>query len=117
MQAIPTHALLIASLDRLFVLETADGKRIDARLVAAPAGVAMDASYVSYAATFELPAGTWLPQDTYRITAPDGTSWDLLATPGRPSSHGQASLTAVLHCLRLEDTAHRSANPSCSTVT
>ena len=112
MQTVPTHEALMASLDRLFVLETADGHRLDARLVAAPAGTAMDASYVSYSATFELPDGIWLPQDTYRITAPDGMSWHLLATPTRPSTNGRANLTAVMHCLRSEDTAPRDAGPS-----
>lgn len=109
MQAIPTHETLIASLGQLFVLEAANGHRMEVRLAAAPAGVAMDASYVSYCATFELPADVWLPQDTYRFTAPDGLSWNLLATPTRPSSNGRANLTAVMHCLRSEDTAQRDA--------
>lgn len=97
MQTIPTHEALMASLGRLFVLETADGHRLEVRLAAAPAGVAMDATYVSYSAIFELPAEIWLPQDTYRITAPDGASWELLATPTRPSADGRANLTAVMH--------------------
>lgn len=97
MQAVPTHEALIASLNQLFVLETADGHRVEACLLAAPAGIAMDASFISYSATFELPAGIWLPQDTYRITALDGASWDLLATPTRPGANGQANLTAVMH--------------------
>jgi len=117
MQAVPSHEVLIASLNQLFVLETADGHRVEARLAAAPAGIPMDASFISYSATFELPAGIWLPQDTYRITAPDGASWDLLATPTRPSANGQANLTAVLHYLRTEDTAQRSAEPSYSAAT
>ena len=113
MQAIPTHEALIASLGQLFVLEAATGHRMEVRLASAPAGVAMDASYVSYCATFELPADVWLPQDTYRITAPNGVSWDLLATPTRPSSNGRANLTAVMHCLRSEDPAQSDAEPSC----
>jgi hypothetical protein len=97
MLTIPTHEALIASLSQLFVLETADGQRLEVRLVAAPAGVAMDEAYTSYSATFELPMGVWLPQDTYRITATDGASWVLLATPTRPSADGRANLTAVMH--------------------
>lgn len=100
MQAVPNHDALIASVNQLFVLETADGRHLEARLVAAPAGIAMDASFISYSATFELPVGVWLPQDIYRITAPDGASWNLLATPTRPSVNGQASLTAVMHYQR-----------------
>ncbi|WP_414647763.1 DUF6916 family protein [Dyella sp.] len=105
MQAVPTHEALMASLHQSFVLETADGRRVEARLAAAPVGVAMDETYVSYSAIFELPVGIWLPQDTYRITAPDGASWDLLATPTRPSANGQANLAAVMHYLRSNDTA------------
>jgi hypothetical protein len=100
MQVVPTHEALIASLHQLFVLETADGHRVEARLVAAPVGIAMDASFISYSATFELPAEIWLPQDTYRFTAPDGASWDLFATPTRPSANGHANLTAVMHYQR-----------------
>ena len=100
MQAVPTHEALIASLNQLFVLETADGHRVEARLVAAPAGIPMDASFISFSATFELPVGIWLPQDTYRITSPDGASWDLLVTPTRPSGNGHANLTAVMHYQR-----------------
>jgi hypothetical protein len=109
MQAVPSHDALIASINQLFALETADGQRVHARLVEAPAGIAMDASYVCYLATFELPAGIWLPQDTYRITAPDGSSWDLLVTPTRPSPNGQANLTAVMHY-------QRSVEPSSTTT-
>lgn len=104
MQAVPTHEALVASLHRLFVLETADGRRLEVRLAAAPSGIAMDATYVSYSATFELPFGVWLPQDTYRITAPDGMSWDLLATPTKPNADGRANLTAVMHYQRSTDT-------------
>jgi hypothetical protein len=94
---IPTHEALTAALNRLFVLETADFQRVEVRLTAAPAGVAMDETYESYSAIFELPIGIWLPQDTYRITSSDGTSWELFATPTRPSADGRANLTAVMH--------------------
>ena len=120
MQAVPSHEALVASLHRLFVLETADGRRVEVRLAAAPSGIAMDATHVSYSAIFELPMGVWLPQDTYRITAPDGMSWDLLATPTQPSADGRATLTAVMHT-RVPETpsnatqdghARRRRNPS-----
>lgn len=117
MQTVPAHETLIASLHRLFVLETADGRRVEARLAAAPAGIAMDATYVSYSAIFELPAGIWLPQDTYRFTSPDGACWDLLATPTRPSVNGQANLTAVMHYLRSSDTVQHDEEPSCQAAT
>ena len=94
---VPTHDTLTASLNQRFVLETAQGQRLEVRLAAAPCGVAMDDTYMSYSATFELPVDTWLPQDVYRITAADGTSWELLATPTRPSADGRANLTAVMH--------------------
>ncbi len=73
---------------------------VEAQLIAAPVGIPMDDSYVCYAATFVLPAGICPAQDTYRITAPDGAVWELLATPTRPSADGRATLTTVLHCLR-----------------
>ena len=117
MQAVPTHEALIASLHRLFVLETADGRRVEVRLAAAPAGIAMDATYVSYSAIFELPVGIGLPQDIYRITAPDGASWDLLATPTQPSANGRANLTAVMHYLRSKDAAQHDIEPSYQVVT
>jgi hypothetical protein len=97
MSTVPTHEALMASLNRLFVLEASDGKRFEVRLAAAPAGIAMDETYASYSAIFELPVGIWLPQDTYRITASDGACWELLATPTRPSADGRANLTAVVH--------------------
>jgi hypothetical protein len=96
-QTAPTHDALLAALDRLFVLETAEGQRLEVRLAEAPGGIAMDARYVSYSAIFELPFGIWLPQDNYRFTAADGASWVLLATPTRPSPDGRATLTAVMH--------------------
>ena len=108
MQAVPTHEALVASLDRLFLLETADGSHVEARLIAAPIGVAMDACYISYSATFELPAGILLPQDTYRIRSPDGETWELLATPTRPSANGRGNLTVVLHYLRPDYAAQHS---------
>jgi hypothetical protein len=94
---VPTHEMLMSSLGQLFVLETGAGERMEVRLAAAPAGVAMDETFTSYSATFELPMGIWLPQDTYRITAADGVCWELLATPTRPSADGRANLTAVMH--------------------
>jgi hypothetical protein len=94
---VPTHEALVAGLNRLFVLETTEGQRLEVRLAAVPCGVAMDETFMSYSAIFELPIGIWLPQDTYRITASDGTSWELLATPTRPSADGRANLTAVMH--------------------
>jgi hypothetical protein len=94
---VPIHEMLVASLNHLFVLETADGQRFEVRLAAAPVGVAMDETYMSYSAIFELPLGIWLPQDNYRITASDGMSWELLATPTRPSVDGRANLAAVMH--------------------
>lgn len=97
MQAVPTHETLIATLGQLFVLETATGHRMEVRLASAPAGVAMDTTYTSYCAVFELPIGIWLPQDTYRITAPNGLSWELLATPTQHSADGRSNLTAVMH--------------------
>lgn len=99
MQSVPTHADLIAAIGQRFVLGTADGRSVEARLAAAPAGIPMDETYVCYVATFELPAGVQLPQDVYLIAAPDGRVWELLATPTRPAADGRATLTAVMHCL------------------
>lgn len=63
----------------------------------APLGIPMDDRYVCYSATFELPAGAYLPQDVYRIGSPGGGTWDLLATPTRPTVDGRSTLTVVVH--------------------
>ncbi|HVE06912.1 MAG TPA: hypothetical protein VNE00_06650 [Paraburkholderia sp.] len=102
MQLIPTHAELIAAIGRPFSFGSADGHTVEAHLIAAPAGIPMDDSYTCYFASFALPAGVSLPQDTYRITSPDGHAWDLLATPTRPQPDGRATLSFVVHS-RLAD--------------
>jgi hypothetical protein len=104
-QLIPTHAELIAAIGRPFLFGMAGGhsaEAIEATLVAAPAGTPMDDSYACFSAIFTLPAGVHLPQDTYRITSPDGPAWDLFATPTRPEPDGRATLTFVVHS-RLPD--------------
>jgi hypothetical protein len=81
------------------LIGTADSGAIEALLVAAPAGIPMDASYACYHATFVLPAGVYLTQDVYRISSPRGQAWELLATPTRPEPDGRKTLTIVMHCL------------------
>jgi hypothetical protein len=100
MSAIPSHAELTESLGRTFILGTASGHEVQARLVSAPAGIPMDDSFVCYSALFELPPGVQLPQDVYQVQSPDGPSWSLLATPVRPSESGSAMLCAVMHCVK-----------------
>lgn len=100
MLAVPTHEMLLATLGRTYTLKMADGMVVDARLADAPAGIAMDDTYVCYSAVFELPSAVQLPQELYRVTSPDGDAWDLLATPTRPTASGAAVLTAVIHCTR-----------------
>jgi hypothetical protein len=98
-QSVPSHADLIATIGQHFSFGTADGRRVEARLVSAPSGIPMDDSYVCYGALFELPGGVNLPQDVYRIGAPDGRAWDLLATPTRPAASGHATMSVVVHRL------------------
>ncbi len=98
--AIPTHAELTESLGSIFVLTSPQGYAVEARLSSAPAGVPMDDGYVCYSALFELPQHVQLPQDTYRIDAPDGRVWELLATPTRPQTSGGATLCVVIHTLK-----------------
>ncbi len=102
--SVPTHAALVAAIGQPFVLATPDGRSVEARLAAAPAGIPMDESFVCYSAIFELPDGVHLPQDVFRITAPDGSAWELLATPAAPVG-GRARLAAVMHCPRPPDAA------------
>jgi hypothetical protein len=109
-QSIPTHAELIAAIGRPFSFGTADGHAVDAVLTAAPAGIPMDDSYTCFSASFALPAGVYLPQDNYRITSPDGPSWNLLATPTRPLPDGRATLTFVVHCLLADPTGTAKAD-------
>lgn len=108
--SVPTHAELIAALGQPFLLGAPDGRSVEARLVAAPAGIPMDESYVCYSAIFELPAGVHLPQDVFHIVAPDGSAWELLATPTLPVG-GRATLTAVIHCLRPSTPAEHAGEP------
>ncbi|TKC91197.1 hypothetical protein FAZ69_07515 [Trinickia terrae] len=97
--SVPTHAALVAAIGQPFAFALPDGGAVEAHLVAAPLGVPMDDDYVCYSAIFQLPFGVHLPQAVFRITAPGGDAWDLLATPTRPAD-GHATLTAVMHCLR-----------------
>lgn len=108
--SVPTHGALVAAIGQPFVLSTPDGRSVEARLAAAPAGIPMDESYVCYSAIFELPAGVHLPQEVLRITAPDGSAWDLLATPTLPAG-GHATMTAVMHCLRSSTPAEHAGEP------
>lgn len=108
--SVPTHAVLIAAIGQPFVLGTPDGRSVEARLAAAPAGIPMDESYVCYSAVFELPAGVRLSQEVFRIVAPDGSAWELLATPTLPVG-GRAMLTAVIHCLRPSTPAGHAGEP------
>lgn len=98
MLSIPTHDELLEAIGQRFTFGTADGHIVDATLSHAPIGIPMDDSYVCYSATFELPAGVFLPQDVYRIAAPIGRAWELLATPTRPTADGRSTLTVVVHC-------------------
>lgn len=107
---VPTHAALVAAIGQPFVIVASDGRSVDARLAAAPSGIPMDEDYVCYSAIFELPPGAHLPQDVFRITAPDGDAWDLLATPTAPKG-GRATLTAVMHCLRSPTPAEQAGEP------
>ena len=97
MLSIPTHHELLDAIGQRFTFGAADGQTVDAVLSHAPAGVPMSDSFVCYAATFELPAGVALPQDVYRIGSPTGRTWDLLATPTRPTEDVRATLTVVVH--------------------
>jgi hypothetical protein len=108
--SVPTHAELVTAIGQPFMFSTADGHSVEACLVAAPAGIPMDETYVCYSAIFELPPGIQLPQAGYRITAPDGRAWDLLATPTRPE-RGHATLTVVIHCLRDSAPAEPAGEP------
>ncbi|RAS23466.1 hypothetical protein BX591_12072 [Paraburkholderia bryophila] len=100
LSAIPTHAELTESLGGLFTLTSPEGTAVQARLIDAPVGVPMDDDYVCYHAFFELPLGVQLPQDNYRVDAPDGRAWVLLATPVRPQKNGAATLCIVIHTLK-----------------
>lgn len=97
MLSIPTHAELLEAIGQRFTFGTADGQSVDAVLLHAHSGIPMNDSYVCYTAMFELPAGVFLPQDVYRIGSPAGRTWDLLATPTRPTEDGRSTLTVVVH--------------------
>jgi hypothetical protein len=98
LSSIPTHAELLGAIGQRFTFGASNGAAVEALLVHAPSGIPMNDRYVCYSATFELPAGAYLPQDVYRIGSPAGGAWDLLATPTRPTDDGRATLTVVVHC-------------------
>lgn len=98
MPSIPTHDELLDAIGQRFTFGFLDGHSVDAVLAHAPAGMPMNDSFVCYSATFELPAGVFLPQGIYRIGAPNGGAWDLLATPTHPTRDGRSTLTVVVHC-------------------
>lgn len=97
MSAIPSHAELTEVIGRTFIFANEQVGAIDARLLAAPIGTPMDDEFLCYSAHFELPTGIRLPQDTYRVSAPDGAAWDLFATPTRPTAHGAGTMCIVIH--------------------
>ncbi|PMS23096.1 hypothetical protein C0Z18_02445 [Trinickia dabaoshanensis] len=98
MSSIPSHAELLEAIGQRFTFVAPNGAALEALLAHAPAGIPMNDSYVCYSATFELPAGVYLPQDVYRIDSPAGRSWQLLATPTRPLDDGRSTVTIVVHC-------------------
>jgi hypothetical protein len=89
---------LLEAIGQRFTFGASNGATLEAILAHAPAGIPMNDSYVCYSATFELPAGAYLPQDVYRIESPAGRSWQLLATPTPPTQDGRSTVTIVVHC-------------------
>lgn len=102
--SIPSHAELLAAIGQPFMFDVPGGDPVAAHLSAAPAGTPMDDAHDCYLALFELPPGIHLPQDVFHITAPNGKTWDLLATPVAPV-RGRGALCVVIHSLRDENTA------------
>ncbi|HTH73765.1 MAG TPA: hypothetical protein VL635_05105 [Trinickia sp.] len=88
---------MLEAVGQRFTFGAADGHTVDAVLLYANAGIPMNDRFVCYVAMFELPAGVSLPQDVYRIGSPAGRTWDLLATPTRPTEDGRSTLTVVVH--------------------
>lgn len=103
MSVIPSHAELADAVGRTFTFSSALTGAIDARLTSARAETPMDDSFLCYSAHFELPAGVRLPQDTYRVSAPGGAVWELLATPTRPAANGAGTMCIVIHCEKPRD--------------
>jgi len=115
MASVPTQAELVSSIGLTFLLApvtssepSADGtcradgpedspRGVAACLAAVRDGISMDAAYLCYSASFDLPQGVYLPQDLYRVTSPGGDTWDLLVTPTRPRADGAATMCAVFH--------------------
>lgn len=115
MSTIPTHAELLEAIGQRFTFGASNGAAVEALLAGAPVGIPMNDSYVCYSAIFELPAGAYFPQDVYRIGSPAGETWDLLATPTRPTGDGRATLTVVVHC-RADEPALRAGLQDSSAV-
>lgn len=106
-QAMPSQATLQALLGRQFSIGDAEGRSAPATLSSVDQGVALDASYVSYSATFELDGSVSAPQGSYRVAPlpapgePDTPeAWLLFVTPVRPARNGRPRLEAVFHVER-----------------
>ena len=98
----PSHETLKDALNQTFQFSTPNGQTIDGRLFDVSVRIAMDDTYLCYAALFEMPAGARLQQDVYRVTHPAGNAWELLMTPHRPTPAGACVLGAVFHVLKPE---------------
>lgn len=90
---------------RTFTFAAAFTDAVELTLTSARAETAMDDGFICYSAHFVLPAGIRLPQYMYRVSAPNGAAWDLLATPTRPAANGAGTMCIVIHCAKPCDTA------------
>ena len=107
---LPSLAQWRVRLGEIFLLSTpqrTDIAAVPAELVDVYECSAMNSRYVSYAAQFALPAGVWLAQSSYGVSASQATAkdqaqaavgaWPLLLTPVLPGADGRARMEAVFH--------------------
>ena len=97
MQPMPSYEYFAQATGRPFRLQVELEQIVDIELQQVDRRVPMNARYECFSLQFLLPQGLALPQALYRLSGPDGATWELLLTPVRPDADGRSCLEAVFH--------------------
>lgn len=97
MEPSPSHDYFARVQGRAFALQLDAERTLAIELQQVERRVPMNARYECFSLLFLLPAGNALPQALYRLSGPEGATWELLLTPVRPNADGRPCLEAVFH--------------------
>lgn len=97
MPLMPSYQYFAQATGQHFVLQLGAEQALEIELQQVESRVPMNARYECFSLLFLLPAGYALPQALYRLSGPEGESWELLLTPVRADGEGRAYLEAVFH--------------------